>query len=522
MDNEIELIGAAAAGDSSLAGEVARLLSGGKINLSYGADFMGRPATQVYSCERHVVKLRGELSLKAAIARGWCLHALARERRFAVHHPDKTWFLVKRGGADGDVGIGNICPRLTPLHSLLRSPPASQAEREVRLAWLDALLAMDCRLGREASTRLDLGLSNFGLDAEGRIYYLDDDFYSADGWVALAQALGVWLRSYGWMDEAFAAGLGGLLRRRLLHFFEDVHCLTVLAEQLRGLFMPNPEKKGVLGALVGGLAGVASAAVAAPAAAKPQAKPRQRYFALLADVHANLPALEAALEFLARENIRDGIILGDIVGYGPHPVECVERLQDARLGLGLLRGNHDHAAATGICGQGFGASARWCIEWTIPRLAEAHKAWLLALPVFAEGEGWLAVHGAPVDPTFFNAYVYQMTYAQNLDVLAERGIAVCFHGHTHMPGVYTRNKAGIDGFVGERQVSLADWRHCLVCPGSVGQPRNREAGAQLAVLDRDTRQLRFFNLPYAVDGVLKDMEQAGFPQGLTRRLLEGL
>jgi len=520
MENRIEFIGAAAEDASSLSQAVLRLLSTPKISLSYGADFMGRPGTQVYSCERHVVKLRGELRLKKEIARRWCLRALERERRFAVHHPGKAWFLVEQAGEGGDVGVGNICPRLAPLHVLLQAPPSSQEAREDRLRWLVSALAMDVRLSCEYETRLDLGLSNFGLDAEGGLFYLDDDVYGADGWVALAQMLGVHLRQYAWIDEAFAAELGGALRGLMLRHVADPHCLAVLAGQLRGLFMPNESRRAALHSLAGALAS-RPARPAASSAAAPSAIPRQRYFALLADVHANLPALEAALAFLDREGIRQGLVLGDVVGYGPHPVECVERLQDLP-GFALLRGNHDHAAATGICGQGFGSTSRWCIEWTIPRLAEAHKAWLLGLPVCLEGESWLAVHGAPVDPAFFNAYVYHMTYSQNLDALAERGIGLCFHGHTHMPGVYVRNKAGADGFLGEKQVSLEAYPHCLVCPGSVGQPRNREPGAQLAVLDWQTRQLRFFTLPYALDGLFADMERAGFPPGLARRLLTGL
>jgi predicted phosphodiesterase len=404
---------------------------------------------------------------------------------------------------------------------LLQAPPISPEEIESRLGWLASVLAMDIQANREAATRLDLGLSNFGLDAEGRLYYLDDDFYSADdGWVAMAQTLGIYFRQYQWIDADFAAELGKHLRDTLLAHFPDPHCLAVLAGQLRGLFMPNEGRQTALQALVEALAtGRTARAKPLPSSATHSARPR--YFALLADVHANLPALEAALAFLDKENIRDGLVLGDVVGYGPHPVECIQRLQDLP-GFALLQGNHDHAAATGICGQGFGNTARWCIEWTTPRLSAADKAWLLALPVSLQGEGWLAVHGAPVDPTFFNAYVYHMSYAQNLDVLEQRGIDLCFHGHTHMPGVYARNKAGADGFSGGQEMSLDLNRHSLVCPGSVGQPRNRETGSQLAVLDWQTRQLRFFNLPYAVDCVVADMEQADFPPGLSQRLLAGL
>jgi predicted phosphodiesterase len=518
MSSKIEFIGAPLEDAAGLLKKVSQLLMEEAVGLSYGADFMGRPGTKVYSCETHVVKLRSELRLNEQVARRWCLHALARESRFAVHHPGKTWFLLEtEDKGDGCVGIGNICPRLTPLHVLLQAPPPSPKDGEKRLQWLGDVLEMDFRLNTQEGTRIDLGLSNFGLDAQGRLYYLDDDFYSTDGFVSVAQMLGVYLRKHAWIDEDFAARLGQIVRDSLLAHFHDPHNLAVLAEQLRGLFMPNEGKRAALQALIRQL--TLRPAKTSAFGTKPV---KRRYFALLGDVHANLPALEAALAFLRKENIQEGLVLGDVVGYGPHPVECIERLQNAGPGLAVLRGNHDHAAATGLPEQGFGASARWCIEWTIPRLSAAHKAWLLDLPVFLQGEDWLAVHGAPIDPTFFNAYVYHMTYSQNLDVLQRRGIALCFHGHTHVPGVYTRNSKGEDNLRQEKTLALTDYRHCLICPGSVGQPRNRESGTHLAILDWDSRQLNFVSLPYAVEDTVRDMERADFPPSLASRLLTGL
>lgn len=523
MNHPIQLIGSRSGESLYCAEDISRLLASPQIGLSFGAEFMGRPGTKVYTCEAHVLKLRDELRLKEKVARRWCQHALERERKFALHHPDKTWFLavLEEGGEAGDVAIGNVCPRLAPLHGLMQAPPATPEDRAQRLAWLEAVLDMDLRLAVQEKTRLDLGLSNFGLDAQGGLFYLDDDFYKAEGWVAFAQMLGVYLRSHAWMDEDFAAGLGDCLNSLLRRHFADPHCLTVLAGQLNGLFMQGGERQAALSALVRRLL----AREARQHAAFPSRSPGRhthRYFALLADVHANLPALEAALGFLDKEGIREGLVLGDYVGYGPHPVECIQRLQDSKLDLALLRGNHDHAAATGLYEHGFSNSARWCLEWTIPRLDEGHKAWLLGLPVFLEGEDWLAVHGAPLDPSFFNAYVYNMTYSQNLDALEQRGIALCFHGHTHMQGVYTRNKRREDAFRREGGLALAGHRHCLICPGSVGQPRNGESGAQLAVLDWETRELKFVSLAYDVESTVRDMEREGFPSALSSRLPKGL
>jgi predicted phosphodiesterase len=482
--------------------------------------------------------------------------------------------LLHPGG--GDVVIGNICPRLTPLHTLMQPPPSAE-EKPQRLVWLQHLLEMELRLNQSEQMRLDIGLSNFGLDAQGDLFYLDDDFYSSDGFVSLAQMLGVYLRAFDWINEVFVDALGDSLNILLAQHFVDPHCHTVLAEQLRGLFMPNPAKRAILSSLAQrlrarpmGMRGAhaplsslataqepageaplspaasiqpalnASGAASLPeaAAAKPSpllsaafasasqasgaasAAPARR-IALLADIHANLPALDAVLDYLAREGIAEALVLGDIVGYGPHPAECVERLRESGLRLSILRGNHDHAAATGLCEHGFSNSARWCIEWSLPRLNEAQKAWLLDLPVFLQEGDWLAVHGAPLDPSFFNAYVYAMTCSQNLDVLEERGLAICFHGHTHIAGVYGRAAERTDARLTGPDIALREFAHALVCPGSVGQPRNREVGAQLAVLDWEERHLHLATLPYNLERTLADMEAAGFPASLTKRLVTG-
>lgn len=361
MNPSIELIGSYSGDSPYSPEEISRLLASPEIGLSYGTHFMGRPGTKIFCGTAHVLKLRSELQLKEKVARRWCLHTLERESLCAVHHPAKTWFLTGLKDSEGEVSIGNICPRLTPLHSLMQDPPASAEAREERLSWLATVLDMDLRLAKD-TLRLDLGLSNFGLDAEGRLFYLDDDLYHPDGWINVAQMLGVYLRHHGWIDEDFAARLGEKLQELSLRYCADPHCLAVLAGQLRGVFMPGGERQAALSALIQRLLAREAQPKATIAAAKPP-KPSRRYFALLADVHANLPALEAALAFLEKEDIREGLVLGDVVGYGPHPVECIERLQDGKLGLALIQGNHDHAAATGLLEHGFSSSARWCLDW---------------------------------------------------------------------------------------------------------------------------------------------------------------
>jgi len=240
---------------------------------------------------------------------------------------------------------------------------------------------------------------------------------------------------------------------------------------------------------------------------------------LLSDIHANLPALEKVLEFLSHEDIDGGIVLGDIVGYGPHPSECIECIQDS--GFSVIKGNHDHGLATDNFKKSFSNTAQWALTWSASRVSSAQKKWLKDLPSVLHSQHWMAIHGAPIDPTFFNAYVYSMTYEDNLSFMANKKIYLCFHGHTHIPGIYARKNNLQDGHYFEPEVHLVKFSQVLLCPGSVGQPRNQQVGTQFAIYDRAQQTVYFHLLNYAIEKTVKDMETQGFPAPLIR-MLQGI
>jgi predicted phosphodiesterase len=256
--------------------------------------------------------------------------------------------------------------------------------------------------------------------------------------------------------------------------------------------------------------------------ADPGARPATagtRPFALLADIHANAAALEAVLAELDANGIAEALVLGDLVGYGPEPEACVAAIR-AR-GWPTLLGNHDYGVAHGDFNKGFSSLGRRVAEWTAERLGRDDLDWLAALPDTLEGEGWMAVHGAPADQAKLLAYVYRMTYEANLDYLAGRGVRCCFHGHTHIQGVYFRNDRG-DGFSEAPVQSIADYVHCLVCPGSVGQPRGRNGTqARYAVVDPGTWLLELKQVDYEVERTVAAMASQGLPEALGQRLLVG-
>jgi diadenosine tetraphosphatase ApaH/serine/threonine PP2A family protein phosphatase len=221
----------------------------------------------------------------------------------------------------------------------------------------------------------------------------------------------------------------------------------------------------------------------------------------------------------ARERVDGWLFLGDAVGYGPQPNECVERLAALPNLLGV-RGNHDHMACFGIDSQANGM-ARMAMAFTRLRLSEAASRWLQALPIEQVGDTWLAVHGAPVDPQRFHAYVYAMSCRRNLEHLSATPQRWCFHGHTHVPMVYRRTQlaeAELLRPVDRTRAELRGAEAMLINPGSVGQPRDGDARAGYGIWDCEAGCVEFRRIAYDLAPVLAAIRALGLPDDLALRL----
>ncbi|OUD13942.1 metallophosphoesterase family protein [Thioflexithrix psekupsensis] len=523
MSKKIELIGAVGGDSPYQIADIEPLLASENKALAHGQVFTGRVCTQIYTNETDLVKIRQEIKLDAYSAQRWAVQMLAKEQGYQIHHPHKTWF-VQTDTEQSVALIGSICPHLRPLHTLIKVANPTEP-LDYCLRHLERLFDLYFRVASEMNIRLDEGLSNFALTANDQLYYVDDDIYAWDRFVTCGQMLGIYFRALPWLRGKIAVNLGHILHDLMIKHFNDPQYLMVLAEQLRNIYLTAPEAQAALSDFIHTLKpktihfpAVTLTEQTAPTspANKNNKENNGRYFALLADIHANLPALDTVLNFLAEQQVEEGIVLGDVVGYGPHPAACVSRLQNSPFII--LKGNHDHALATGHFKKGFSSSAAWVLEWSMTRVDDAQKQWLNDLPSVWHGEGWMGVHGAPIDPTFFNAYVYEMTYHDNLNWLAEKKVTHCFHGHSHQPGAYLRSKRKEYRYI-EPLLSLADFEHGLICPGSVGQPRNRQPGAQFAIYDRQEQVIRYYCLPYAVEPLIEEMADQRFPDTLIKLLL---
>jgi predicted phosphodiesterase len=239
---------------------------------------------------------------------------------------------------------------------------------------------------------------------------------------------------------------------------------------------------------------------------------------VVADVHANLSALEAVLDAASRHGAVDAIwSLGDVVGYGPEPSACIELLR-SRTHVAIA-GNHDLAAAGEIDTAEFNRMAAAAIEWTAAQLSDDEKQWLRSLPrVAVEGEFTL-VHGSLADPVW--EYLVDPTAAEAHFALQQTAYALV--GHSHLPLAFQARGVASDAGRTLRDgdsLSLEVGRF-VANPGSAGQPRDGDPRSHYAVIDTGARRLTLHRVAYDSARTQSRMHAAGLPLYLADRLSAG-
>ena len=225
--------------------------------------------------------------------------------------------------------------------------------------------------------------------------------------------------------------------------------------------------------------------------------------ALISDIHSNLEALEAVLADIRSQGIDEVFCLGDLVGYGPNPRECIDLLMNCQV---VLLGNHDQGAL--FDPEGFNSGAERAIFWTRGQLengggnaADRHRRWdfLGELPRTYQDGRFLFVHGSARNP--LNEYVFpeDIYNRRKLEKIFALIPQYCFQGHTHVPGVFTETYQFFSPEELSNVFPLGDEK-IMVNVGSVGQPRDGNPRACYAVLGDDT--VSFRRVEYPVDATV--------------------
>ncbi len=233
-------------------------------------------------------------------------------------------------------------------------------------------------------------------------------------------------------------------------------------------------------------------------------------FGVLSDIHGNLPALQASLADLRALGVDAWICVGDIVGYGPQPNECIETI--AALDALCVAGNHELLALGSLTTERSGALCRETVNWTRDVLSDDSRAFISRLPrLIVDGELVIA-HGSLADPQ-----QYVRTPADSAEQLrrlgAEHGPAsILILGHTHVQAVYSEAADSCISPHGAVRAGLGD--RLLLNPGAVGQSRQREARpmARYLLVDTDRREMLFRNTAYDVRTARRALRSHGLPR----------
>lgn len=240
--------------------------------------------------------------------------------------------------------------------------------------------------------------------------------------------------------------------------------------------------------------------------------------AIISDIHSNIEALTAVMEDMESLDIDEIVCLGDIVGYGPNPNECI-RIAQQKFNVVLL-GNHDAAALDTEATRNFNINAKIAIEWTTNQLTKESKSFLKELPMSRTLGDCTYVHATPYEPRMWY-YISSVEEAGfNFQFFNTR---FCFIGHTHIPVIITQDRENhIDVFQnGKIEFSFDDDRSFLINVGSVGQPRDRNSNACYGLLDTEAGNFVLRRVEYDIDKCQKKMRKNKLPDFLVNRLAEG-
>jgi predicted phosphodiesterase len=241
-------------------------------------------------------------------------------------------------------------------------------------------------------------------------------------------------------------------------------------------------------------------------------------YAFISDIHANLEALEAVFDDIAMQNVDEVVCLGDIVGYGANPNECVD-LVVKNCPITLL-GNHDAAAIEQLSTQHFNIHAKIAIEWTIQALRNDIKDVLEELPLKSTIDQMALVHATPYEPNMWYYITSLEEAAFNFQFFDTQ---ICLVGHTHIPIiiVFDNNKElYVHQDVSVKTTDI-DGARLLINVGSVGQPRDRNSKSCYGIFDTVTTEFFYRRVGYDIEKTQQKMKKIKMPEFLISRLEDG-
>lgn len=241
---------------------------------------------------------------------------------------------------------------------------------------------------------------------------------------------------------------------------------------------------------------------------------------VISDLHSNLPALEAIIKHADKLGYDHLISLGDVVGYGPWPGECVARLELHERHL-LLKGNHEHYLQQKEL-PNVNPDAVAAIEYARKQLKQSKIDALQEWPERIDHQAVTLVHASLADTPHFLGYIFPQTLQKNFSACAEENCRMLLYGHTHLGALYRQDPKGNiqQSSPTTLQYSSLSGR-VMLNPGSAGQPRDNDPRAAFALWDHSNQLISFHRVEYPIDQTAKAIRAAGLPRNNAARLWLG-
>jgi predicted phosphodiesterase len=240
-------------------------------------------------------------------------------------------------------------------------------------------------------------------------------------------------------------------------------------------------------------------------------------YALITDIHGNLEALDKVIQRIETEHCDKILCLGDVVGYGPFPNECLVRVKE-RVD-GVIVGNHDAAAIAMTDTLDFNENAEKAIIWTRRQLSSASQDYLSHFLVSITENDAMFIHASPHNPTQWNYILTDKDIQEAFSALNQK---ICFFGHTHYPiGYRLDSNLSNFTFLYGNEIVFEKGARYLVNVGSVGQPRDGNPLAAFGIYDSDNGRYHHVRVEYDVQKTQIAMEKFHLPRFLIQRLQWG-
>ncbi|MBI3418219.1 MAG: metallophosphoesterase family protein [Verrucomicrobia bacterium] len=237
-------------------------------------------------------------------------------------------------------------------------------------------------------------------------------------------------------------------------------------------------------------------------------------YAIIADIHANLEALETVLKDIKEQGCTHYACLGDVVGYNANPRECLDIIRD--MGMPCVKGNHDELCSQEGTPDGFNPYAAEAVNWTRRQLSAEDRKWLRELKYLKLVSSFTIVHATLDGPQRWG-YVFEKLAAAAS--FTYQNTSVCFFGHTHVPVAFIRDTVVRGGTYSKFKVEPG--KKYFVNVGSVGQPRDGNPKAAYVIYDLDESSIELRRLDYDIAKTKDKILKAGLPPRLADRLDNG-